>query len=386
MKRVSLLLTLLALSCSLLPGWVCCAPPPIPTLEPITTTSTVAPQMTASPTTAPLMTDTLTTDTPYISFIINVHDWTHPAESAEVLLKLVDLFEKYGVRGDFYFTAEITRELAETRPDVIERFRNSNMTISYHVRPPHPLYTGFDDRLQGLDDAALYQTLLDYETYALDLTTGDLDRSRPGGYTYVAQVFGRKPVVASVPNSGRIKDIAQQVYASLGAQMTILYHEEGTKLEQPFEYVNGLLVRPSDFSVTRNTLVDGTDNFWWNMMSKPNAADYRPLHLLELGLEQWVGRIADPTHRAPFITSLIHENNFYRRGAEGWTSIYFTMQGGKKDQPLPPPWNLNAPDPSTLRSAEEQAAIWQAYEELVAYAAANLNVVTSEDILKLAQK
>lgn len=323
----------------------------------------------------------------YISFIINVHDWIHPTESAEVLLKLIDLFEKYGVRGDFYFTAEITRELAETRPDVIERFKNSNMTISYHVRPPHPLYTGFDDRLQGLDDAALYQTLLDYETYALDLATGGLDRSRPGGYTYVAQVFGRKPVVASVPNSGRIKDAAQKVYASLGAQMTLLYHEEGTKLEQPFDYVNGLLVRPSDFSVTRNTIVDGTDNFWWNMMSKPNAADYHPLHLLELGLEQWVGRTSSSPHaRAPFITALIHENNFYRRGAEGWTSIYFTMQGGKKDQPLPPPWNLSAPDPSTPRPADEQAAIWQAYEEFVAYAAANLNVVTSEDIVAMAKQ
>lgn len=371
------LLALLALSCSLLPGWVCCAPPPIPTLTPAS----------SPPDTGTLDTSTPDTETPFISFIINVHDWTHPTESADILLKLVDLFEKYGVRGDFYFTAEITRELAEKRPDVIERFRNSNMTISYHIRPPHPLYTGFDDRLQGLDDAALYQTLLDYETYALDLTTGDLDRSRPGGYIYVAEVFGRKPVVASVPNSDqRIKDVAQKVYASLGAQMTILYHEEGTKLEQPFEYVNGLLVRPSDFSVTRNTLVDGTDNFWWNMMSKPNAADYHPLHLLELGLAEWVAQTSSlPNARAPFITSLIHENNFYRRGAEGWTSIYFTMQGGKKDQPLPPPWNLNAPDPSTLRPPEEQTAIWQAYEELVAYAAENLQVVTSEDILEIAK-
>ncbi|MEW6084589.1 MAG: hypothetical protein AB1607_08340 [Chloroflexota bacterium] len=367
------ILTLLTLSCGLLSG----APAPtLPAATPDTGTLVTETPDTATP----------DTPTPYISFIINVHDWTHSTESADILLKLVDLFEKYGVRGDFYFTAEITRELAETRPDVIERFRNSNMTISYHVRPPHPLYTGFDDRLQGLDDAALYQTLLDYETYTLDLTTGDLDRSRAGGYTYVAQVFGRNPVVASVPNSGRIKDTAQKVYAALGAQMTILYHEEGTKLEQPFEYVNGLLVRPSDFSVTRNTLVDGTDNFWWNMMSKPNAADYRPLHLLELGLEQWSGQTESSSYkRAPFITALIHENNFYRRGAEGWTSIYFTIEGGKKGEPLPSPWNLSAPDPSTLRPPEEQAAIWQAYEEFVAYAAANLNVVTSEDILAMAE-
>lgn len=376
MKRILILFTVLAvtaISCGLQPT------PAIPSETPLI-------PATATPATKTPATKTPDTETPitaYISFIINVHDWTHPAESADTLLKLVDLFERHGVRGDFYFTAEITRQLAENHPEVIERFRNSNMTVSYHIRPPHPLYTGFDERLRSLSDAELYQTLLDYETYALDLTTGGLDRSRPGGYTYVAQVFGRNPVVASAPNNNpRLKDAAQRVYASLGAQMTVLYHEEGTSLEQPFEYVNGLLVRPSDFSVTRNTIIDGTDNFWWNKMSAPNAADYHPLHILELSMTDWEAHHAP---RPPFITALIHENNFYRSG-EGWTSIYFEINGGKKGDPLPPPWDLTAPDPSRLRTDAEQAAILAAYEELVAYAAANLTVVTSEDLVQLARR
>lgn len=316
----------------------------------------------------------------YITFAVNVHDWTHPDESGALLLKLVDLFEEYGVRGDFYFTPEITRELAEHFPEVIERFRSSDMTISYHVRPPHPLYTGFDQRLQGLDDATLYHTILDYETYALDLETGELDRSRPGGYTYVASVFGRNPVVASAPNSDhRIKDAAQRVYASLGAQVTVLYHEKGTKIETPLEFVNGLLVRPSDFSVTRVTPIDGTDNFWWNFMSRPNAADYNPTQLLQDLLADW------ETHgypRAPFITALIHENNFYRNG-EAWSAIYYTLEKGKKGDPLPPPWNLSTPDWTRLRSPADQAAILSAYEELVAYTAKHLQVVTAEDLMEI---
>ncbi len=393
MKRTLTLLSLLvlaAMACNL-------TTPAAPADVPATGTPTAEPPATeildtvtldtVTPDTVTPDTSHLTPDTPYITFAINVHDWTHPSESGDILLKLVDLFEKYGVRGDFYFTAEITRQLVETRPDVIERFRASNMTISYHVRPPHPLYAGFDARLKDLSDEALYQTLLDYETYALDLETGDLDRSQPGGYTYVAQVFGRNPVVASAPsNDRRIKDAAQRVYASLGAQMTLLYHEEGTKLEQPFEYVNGLLVRPSDFSVTRTTIVDGADNFWWNKMSAPDAADYHPLRILDLYLTEWAERIGNSTNsRAPFITALIHENNFYRSGAEGWSSIYFQMNGGRRGDPLPAPWNLSAPDPSRPRSEADQAAIWQAYEELVAYAAANLTVVTSEDIVEMAK-
>ena len=386
MKRLTRLLFLLTFAATACNPTV---PPQTPPTVAAVTESSV-PTSAASPNLTPFGTAQGKPDTgtpAYISFIINVHDWTHPTESADLLLKLVDLFEKYSVRGDFYFTAEITRELAEKRPDVIERFRNSDMTINYHVRPPHPLYLGFDSRLKNLSDEELYQTILDYETYALDLTTGDLDRSRPGGYIYVAQVFGRNPVVASAPNGDpRIKDAAQRVYAALGAQATVLYHESGTKVEEPFETVNGLLVRPSDFSVTRTTLIDGTENFWWNFMSKPNAAEYNPTALLQSQLAEWVGQIGNLTYsRAPFVTSLIHENNYYRSGAEAWSSIYFTMDKGKKAEPLSPPFNLSASDPSHLRTEADQSAIFAAYEELVAYAAANLTAVTSEDILKLAQ-
>lgn len=367
-----------------------CAPTtPLPPPQPDSVSPTESPADTPPPETSHLTPETshLKLETPaYISFIVNVHDWVHADESADTLLQLVDLFEKYNVRGDFYFTAEITRELVENHPEVIERLENSNMTISYHVRPPHPLYTGFDSRLDGLSDDALYQTLLDYETYALNLETGELDRSQPGGYAYVAQVFGRNPIVAPAPNGGNLKDAAQKVYASLGAQMTLLYHEEGTKLEQPFEFINGLLVRPSDFSVTRVTSVDGSDRFWWNFVTSPDAATYNPTKMLQDQLAEWVRQTSSLSpSRAPFITALIHENNFYRRGAEGWTSIYFAMDGAKKGDPLSPPYDLSAPDPSTLRTEADQAAIFAAYEELVAYATAHLTVVTSEDIVEMAK-
>jgi hypothetical protein len=320
----------------------------------------------------------------HITFAINVHDWVHAGESADTLIKLVDLFEQYGVRGDFYFTAPVVEAYARERPDLIERFRNSDMTISYHIRPPHPLYSGFDQRLQGLDDATVYQTLLDYETYALDLETGDLDRSKPGGYAYVAQVFGRPPVVASAPNKNlQIKQIAQQVYADLGAQMAVLYHEEGADPANPFERFGDVWVRPSDFSVTRTTLVNGSENFWWNYMSAADSQRYQPLAILQLGLQQWQ---ETSNQRLPFITALIHENNFYRSGPEAWTSFYYTLDKGKRFLPLSPPFNLDAQDASVLRPASDQQAIWLAYEQLVAYAAQHLQVVTSLDIVRMAEQ
>ncbi|MDP1780161.1 MAG: hypothetical protein Q8K73_07795, partial [Anaerolineales bacterium] len=208
MQRFILALTLLA---SLTLACAQASSPTQPTTASVTESSPL-------PSGAPYGDDKSQGEGAYITFVVNVHDWIHTDESADILMKLVDLFERYNVSGDFYFTAEVTRKLAQERPDVIERFKNSNMTISYHIRPPHPLYTGFDSRLQNLSDDELYQTLLEYETYALNLETGELDRSQPGGYSYAAQTFGRNPIVAVAPNNNqRIKDAAQKVYASLGA-------------------------------------------------------------------------------------------------------------------------------------------------------------------------
>jgi peptidoglycan/xylan/chitin deacetylase (PgdA/CDA1 family) len=308
-----------------------------------------------------------------ISFIINVHDWVNIDESAATLLRLVDLFEKYQVRGDFYFTAPEVEALMRSHPQVVERLKNSAMTISYHVRPPHPLCDGFDSRFKGLKDDELYQMLVDYETYQLDLATGDLVRSRPGGYRYVAQVFGRKPVTASAPSSDRrIRMMMEKIYAQMGARVAVHYHEEGTAVDQPFEFSNGLFIRPSDFSITR--IPDGR-NFWWNFMSSPKAAEFDPLKMLQTRLAAW------QEGRPPFITVLIHENNFYRSGPESWTAFYYDHEN--KDRPLSPPYDLTVRGQSKSRAPADQDAIWQAYERLVAFTSGQLKVITSSDLILL---
>ena len=319
----------------------------------------------------------------YVQFVVNVHDTVHIDESAATLLRATALFEKYGVAGDFYLTGPMVRLYAEKHPEVLERLKHSQMTVSYHVRPPHPLYSGFDQRLKGVSDAQIKQTLGDYETYGLNLATGDLVRGEAGGYTLVAETLGRAPVTVVAPNSDqRIKTAAWEVYRSLGAQVGVFFHETGTQPERPFEWRNGLLVRPSDFSVTRwkaGTLSNqGGDNdpFWWNMLTGSHAAEYNPAAYLKQRLAAWAH------DRPALVTSLIHENNFARKGAEAWTLSYYSDT--EKTRALASPFDLNAPDASKARSAAEQDTVWAAYEEMVAHAATNLRVVTSEDILALA--
>ena len=314
----------------------------------------------------------------YISFIINVHDIKHVDESANTLIRLVKLFQKHGVKGDFYLTAPMVHLYQEKRPDIIALLKNTHMTISYHARPPHPINRGFDGRLKNLSDEELKKTLLDYETYRLDMRTGELNKKEVGGYKYVKEVFGRAPVVAGSPaKDSRIKKAHLKVLKELGAKMTILYHESGTNLHNPYQYIESLLVRPSDFSVTRWRMKDTPQKaFWWNMLDKPFKDQYNPLTYFKKMVAEWTGS------RPPFVTAIIHENNFFRRLATPWAYMYYHDR--QKQQPKKPPYDIYARDASQSRTEANTEAIYKAYEELIEYTTKYYNVVTSEGIVKMA--
>lgn len=310
-----------------------------------------------------------------ILFAVNVHDTRHVGESADTVLKLVDLFAGHRARADFYLTAPMTRLLAEQRPDVIARLRESGMTINYHERPPYPLCRGFSAPLEGLAQGALRAVLRAYETCELDPITAELHRERPGGYGYVARVFGRPPVTVSVPEfEGPWADVALQVFRELGARAVVWGHEGMTRPERPWDWREGLLVRPSDFGVSRWAPPGAAaESFWFHAPHPDTDPAWNPTRRLQAALRRWNGP------RAPFVTALIHDNDFCRSGPVSWTAVYFTA-----GRPARPPFDPQAPDLSRPLDAERRAAVWNAYAELVAYAAAHLRIVTAEDLLEMA--
>jgi len=316
--------------------------------------------------------------TAYITFCVNTHDFIHPEESADTLLRLIELFESHGVRGDFYLTSPIVYAYADQRPDVLERLITSGMTISYHVRPPHPAYRGFGNRLEGMDAEAATELLTAYETTRLDLSTGGLIGDEPGGMSHLTEVFGEPPVAASIPYE-TWRPVLLPIWADMGAHVTVTYHEQGTSLHRPFVWRDGLLIRPSDFSITRWAAPGReAESFWWTMLDTPWASDFVPVDRLREELASWTAA------RPPFVTVLIHENNFYRQGATPWADIYYETK--RKVTPRTPPFDLSTPDPSSPRTSANESDIWAAYRELVAYAASRLSVVTSEDIVTMAEQ
>ncbi len=320
----------------------------------------------------------------FITFAVNCHDWVHSGESAETLLRLIGIYQKHGVRGDFYLTAPLVEAYREKHPEVIAALQESGMGISYHFRPPHGAHYGFNSGLAGLSDEDLRRVLRGYETLRLDLETGKTVPGKPGGYALVRDLLGTPPVVIGCPvgpgpEAERIRRTLSEIYRELGARAAVVYHETGTKVDRPFEYRHGLLARPSDFSVTRWPAEGrAKDQFWWNMLDTPQADTFDPLDRLQFLLAQWNEK------RPPFITSLIHENNFYRRGKVAWGTYYYedTRRGIHRT----PPFDLTRPDESRPRSKAEREKIWAAYERMVAWAADNLEVVTAAEIVRMAEE
>src|SRR4051812_30664627 len=60
--------------------------------------------------------------------------------------------------------------------------------------------------------------------------------------------------------------------------------------------------------------------------------------------------------------------------------------GGERRPPHRPRYDRATRDRAAGRTAENQAVIWEAYEELVAFAAEHLAVVTSTEFVKLAEE
>jgi hypothetical protein len=243
------------------------------------------------------------------------------------------------------------------------------------VRPPHPLFEGFDGRLAGASPQELSSLLLQAESQALDLATGALDPKAPGGFSLVRDTFGRAPSAVAMPNRNpAVRAAACATYRELGARAVVWFHGARTKADQPFEWQQGLLARPCDVAVDRWAAPgEQKEELWWNRYRDGQAPRGAGLaeHLAQQAAA-WAGS------RAPYMLVLTHDNNYSRRGPDPWVHTYWT--DNKKSAPRSPPYDLAAPDPGQARSKAEQRRILAALEEAVAWAAAHARVVTMEEI------
>jgi len=276
----------------------------------------------------------------YSFFALNTQDFAYPQQSADLVWRVIDLHESLDVPVDISLTTTMVDLYESQFMDLLRRLFTSRVVcLGYHGRPPLPYQTDVDWLgMSAMSSEQQRSTIYNYETYGLDLITGQPTLAA-GGYAKLVSLAGyAPPSVGILVEGATLQASADAVLAQLGAQFGVVHGRAA------------------------------------NLGDKRNALYVRPEHY-DLKLFQQVGRSATTVldeavaaapsvagGRAPFVVGIkMHDNDFFAENS-AWTTVYLA-KGARQG----PPWNTALKSP--LLMAEAQQQMWNLYESTVRYAA-----------------
>lgn len=292
----------------------------------------------------------------FLTFSINVQDFSYPEQSAATVSRIIDLHERYQLPVDIYLLDTMLDVYQTSFPTLMQRLTTSPYVgLNYHIRPPKPYYNGFD--WAGLTSQSLSQqtaTIKAYESFVTDPTTG-LSTTRPGGYAQLVTLPNARPAfTAAFQVEESLLDASAAAFRELGATWTLAH---GSGVLNLGDSARGLYIRPEHFDLL--------------LFQSPGTA---ASSLIDAALQS---AYAVSGARAPFFVGVkMHDNDFFAERS-AWLTVY--MDGSRR-----PPWNTATK--AALKSEADQAAQWLLYEGALQYAQAQaqrLGVANSAGIAQL---
>lgn len=305
-------------------------------------------------------------DTNYVLFSLNVHDWVNPEESAQTINKVIDLHESYEIPVGIYITDPTFQNYMEMDEELLNRLVESDyVELGYHFRPPYPAYSGFDhDGLSKMNDEDRYEALLAYESYALDLVTGQVT-NEAGGLQYIIDTLGEVPLIAGLGSSiGPTRETLAQIYTDMGVLFTVGRNgKDITDTEYEF------LIRPEHYDL--------------KLYEKVRAYNKDGVTIEEI-ISEAVDNLLKADEGPSVLGIKYHENNFYLTGTPFAPCMW---EGGDKSKPLEPPYDLElCYEGETIRPLTAQNQHWALYEATLEYLDENRDAYTMiglEDVLEM---
>jgi len=218
-----------------------------------------------------------------------LHDEEMLQKNIENIKSHIELFKKYGVKCDYLFTGLVFNQLRQASPELIKMIIDNNVPIVHHGanRLPRPMPI---DRVKGENWKEDVQAIIDYESYAIDPVSGELDRNRVGGITYMQQELNN-----SITLTGRF------MYA-------------------PILYAEKLMGCKAGIGLLQNTGAPINDAWFIGMVSMPEGKIIEPPVMKEFmngerdlitELNDWV-EDADPNKNS-FLALPVHDFDFLPR-------------------------------------------------------------------------
>ncbi len=274
----------------------------------------------------------------FVTFSLNVQDFSYPERSADLLGRVVALHERLEVPVDVYLTTTMVDLYEQKAPDLLEKLRSSPwVAVSYHVRPPLPYYKDYDwlglGRMPVEMQAAI---VLDYETHGLDLASGR-PTAAPGGFDRLSRLLGHVPWVASTMAGPGLQGTVDGVFRELGARFTLVHG----RIANLGESRDGLFLRPEHL----------------DLKLFEHRGEEAPA-VVEAAVAS--ARAAAGAKAPYFVGVKMHDNDFFA-SRSAWLTVY-----GGRDRT--PPWDVSLQAP--LLSGSMQQETWSLYESTVGYVSA----------------
>lgn len=277
----------------------------------------------------------------YAIFSINVQDFSYPDRSIATVNHILDIHERYNIPVDFYLTTTMTDLFEQMSPALLQRLKTSPVaSVSYHVRPPKPYHNNYDWAGLGAKSAdEQYNTILNYETHGLDLTTGQPTTAN-GGYKKLSEVMGYNPWAASAQSDASVGNRAALVFKDLGGRFRVVHGRPSNLGDR----ADGVYIRPEHYDLLLfQTVGQSAQSVIENAVTQAHAAQ---------------------NARAPYFVGIkMHDNDYFAEDS-AWVTVYI-------NGPRRPPFATSRK--SALLSDANQAAMWQHYENTVVYVASQSN-------------
>lgn len=277
---------------------------------------------------------------PVVLYALNVHDWSHPDESAETVRRVVGLHETYDVPVEVFLSDPVYQLYLEEDPELMIMLKTSPVvSVSYHIRPPVPYYSHFDWLLLSeMRDKDRHEILLSYEEHRLNLETGEVLED-PGGYDYLAEYLGYAPRIVGMFDRSTGGQLLADIYLEKGATFFV---KHGTSVSLGDE-LYGAPLRPEQYDLKLYEYAE----------DKKSAEDIFSSVMDGLVAKGQV-----------FIGVKYHETNFYHAD-NPWFPVFW-VNGRVTEGMLIPPFDLGA-YLSDFRTELDAEMHWQLYEGSLQY-------------------
>ncbi len=263
----------------------------------------------------------------YVTIGVNISDYYDPELLEKNLNRLFDIYDKYHIKPDLYFSEPALKSL-EKYSDLIERIKSSEAWIAYQYRRPHPAYDSiisnayYKDKCVKVADLSYQEKiklLKEYEKYAMNLTEENFwdsnyctklssQKGEKGWIEYLQEIFG-DVLVAAISNTldPDLERAEAEILVWKGVKMFVVEHFGNTKENTLLEKKYNAYQRPSDFGfLNLNDSVSQLDKFYDEL----NKFNY---------------------NRPVFIPIVNHEYDFYKNAGweltpKKWKSIYLSNE------------------------------------------------------------